>query len=246
MKPAKNAIRTLSLLALAAGLLALVGTSFAEDCCPCRTFTTNLMQGSCRGFSSTASNPFFILKPGFQATIEGTEDGVLVRLVITVLDETLTIQDIETRVVEERETEDGELVEVSRNYFATCKRNNSVFYFGEDTDIYENGVIVSHEGSWRAGVNGARAGVIMPGIILNGAKYFQEIAPEVALDQAETVRTTETVTTPAETFRNWLKTKETTPLEPDAVEYKFYARGIGLVQDDVLKLVSFSTMEDGE
>ena len=78
----------------------------------------------------------------------------------------------------ERETADGELVEISRNYFAICRPSNSVFYFGEDVNIYENGEVVSHEGAWLAGVNGAREGMIMPGTVLIGARYFQEIAPE--------------------------------------------------------------------
>lgn len=138
--------------------------------------------------------------------------------------------------MEERETVDGELVEVSKNYFAICNRDNSVFYFGEDVDIYENGEIVSHESAWQSGINGARAGIIMPGTILLGSRYFQEIAPEVAMDRAEIMSINKVVETPFGEFENCLKTKETTPLEPGLREFKFYAPGIGLVQDGVLKL----------
>jgi hypothetical protein len=147
------------------------------------------------------------------------------------------IEGIETRVVEERETEDGELVEVSRNYFAICNRTNSVIYFGEEVDIYEDGVIVGHEGEWLAGVDGARPGIIMPGTVLVGARYFQEVAPGVALDRAEIVSLTATVQTPAGRFTRCLRTRETTPLEPGEVEFKSYAPGIGLIQDEVLRLV---------
>jgi hypothetical protein len=204
-----------------------------------RRFTDSFMLDSC-SFSSTGRNPYFILEPGFEATFEGKEDGENVRNVITVLNETRVIDGIETRVVRERETHNGELVEISKNFFAICKRTNSVFYFGEITNIYENGMIVSHEGSWQQGVNGARGGLLMPGIILLGSRFQQEIAPEVALDRAEIVQMNLTLSTPAGIFENCIRTRETTPLEPDALEFKVYAPGIGLVQDDTLKIVSYS------
>jgi hypothetical protein len=199
-------------------------------------YTRGFMRGSCRGFSSTGRNPFFILEPGFRLILAGVEDGVVKRLVVTVLDDTRVVDGVETRVVEERETEDGEVVEVSRNYFAICNRTNSVFYFGEEVDIYEDGVIVSHEGEWLAGEDGARPGIIMPGTVLLGARYFQEIAPNVAMDRAEIVRLDAVVQTPAGKFIRCLRTRETTPLEPGEVEFKSYAPGIGLIQDGVLRL----------
>lgn len=195
--------------------------------------------GTC-SFSSTGKNPYFILEPGFQQVYEGKQGKVSVRLTITVLDKTIVINGIETRVIKEREVHNGELVEVSRNYFAMCKRNNSVFYFGEDTDLYQNGMIVSHEGSWRAGVNGAQGGLVMPGIILLGAKYQQEVAPPVAMDRAEIIANDLTVSTPAGIFQNVVQTRETTPLEPGNVEYKWYAAKVGLIQDETLKLVSYT------
>jgi hypothetical protein len=172
--------------------------------------------------------------------LEGEDDGEQVRLVITVLNETKVVDGVETRVVEERESQDGKLVEVSRNYFAICTRTNSVFYFGEDVDLYRNGRIVGHDGSWQAGVDDARPGIIMPGTVLLGARYYQEIAPEVALDRAEIESLTGTLRTPAGEFTNVLETEETTPLEPDAEEFKFYAPGIGLIKDGPLELVSFT------
>ncbi len=166
---------------------------------------------------------------------------------ITVSDATKLIDGVETRVVVERETIDGELFEVARNFFAICKQTNSVVYFGEDVDFYENGEIVNHDGSWRAGVDGARPGVLMPGTRLLGGRYFQEIAPEVALDQAEIVSLNETLQTPLALFENVLKTRETTPLEPDLVEFKFYAPGVGLIKDGPLRLVRafFADAADG-
>jgi hypothetical protein len=186
---------------------------------------------------TTGRNPWFILEPGYVLTLEDRDT----RLVITVLDETVRVDNVETRVVEERETAKGELVEISRNFFAISTRTNAVFYFGEDVDMYKGGKIVSHEGAWRSGVHGARFGLAMPGMPLLSAKYYQEIAPGVAMDRAEIVGLGETVKTPAGEFRNVLKVLETTPLEPGLREFKYYANGIGLIQDGDVKLTKYGS-----
>jgi hypothetical protein len=185
-------------------------------------------------FTSTGRNPYFILEPGYRLVLEGGKE----RLTITVLDETVTVDGVQTRVVEERETDDGKLVEVSRNFFALNKRTNGVFYFGEEVEIFKDGKVVRHEGEWRAGDADAKFGLIMPGDVLLRARYYQEIAPHAAMDRAEVVSLSDTVKTPAGEFKNCLKTEETSPLEPGTREYKYYVRGIGLVQDGSLKLVS--------
>jgi len=189
--------------------------------------------------SATGRNPYFILEPGYRLILEAGKE----RLVITALDETRTVAGVETRVVEERETRDSALVEVSRNYFAISKRTNSVFYFGEEVDIYKGGKVTSHEGAWLAGVKGAKFGLMMPGQILLKARYYQEIAPGVAMDRAEIMSLNEIVNTPAGQFKGCLKIEETTPLEPGNREYKYYASGIGLVQDGSLKLVKYGKAE---
>lgn len=190
-----------------------------------------------RRFSSTGKNRFFILEPGYRLVLENRAGKNTEKLVITVLEETKTIAGIETRIVEERETKNGKLVEISRNFFAICRETNSVFYFGEEVDIYKKGKVVKHEGAWQAGGK-ARAGVMMPGLILLGARYYQEMAPGVALDRAEIVSLNETLETPAGVFKNCLKVEETTPLER-AREYKLYAPGIGLVKDEDLLLTEY-------
>ena len=175
----------------------------------------------------TGRNPYFILEPGYFLVLrKGNEE-----LTITVLDETKKVDGVETRVVEERETKNGKLIEVSRNFFAISKRTNSVYYFGEEVDIYEDGKVVSHDGAWLSGVKGARFGLMMAGTPLVGGRYYNEIAPEVAMDRSEIVSMKETVETIAGTFKNSLKIEETTPLEPGNKEFKYYARGIGLVND---------------
>lgn len=183
----------------------------------------------------TGRNPYFILEAGYTLVLaDGKEE-----LTITVLDEIKKVDGVETRIVEERETKDGKLVEISRNYFAISKRTNSVYYFGEEVDIYKNDKIVSHEGAWLSGVNGAKFGLMMPGLPLLKAKFFQEIAPAVAMDRAEIVSMTETLKTPAGEYKNCLKIEETTPLEAGVKEYKYYAPGIGIVQDGSLKLIRY-------
>ncbi len=208
-------------------------------------FTDTFMLDRCT-FATSGRNPFFPLIPGSQRLLQGTDDGELVQVLITTLEETLRVDGVRTRVVEEREWIDGELVEVSRNYFAHCVENGSVFYFGEDVDIYEDGEIVSHEGAWRAGRRGARAGCIMPGLALHGSRYFQEVAPGVALDRAEHISLDEVVHAPAGTFTDCLFVEETTPLEPGSVSEKYYAPGIGLVQDGPVKLLELDFDDDGD
>jgi hypothetical protein len=199
-------------------------------------FTRNFRLQDCE-FQTTGDNPFFPLQPGLTTYLQGEDDSERIRLRIRVLHQTTVVGGVRTRVVEEREHVDGELVEISRNFFAHCPQHGSVFYFGEEVDIYEDGKIVSHEGAWRHGENGARAGVIMPGLPLIGARYFQEIAPGVALDRAEILDVGATVATPLREFKNALLTRETTPLDPEDLTEKAYARGIGLVVDAGARLV---------
>jgi hypothetical protein len=227
-----NSRRTIALLILI--------TAIAAPSLFARSFTSSFADLTQCKFSSTGNNPYFPLIPGSKSVFEGKEGRENVKLIITVTNKTKVIGGIETRLVKEHETHNGELVEISFNYFATCKKDNSVFYFGEHTNEYENGVIVSHEGSWQHGENGAQAGLIMPGIVLVGARFQQEVAPDVAMDRAEILTTTGSVSTPAGIFDNAVRTREDTPLEKNSAEFKWYAPNIGLVQDDTLKLTSYS------
>jgi hypothetical protein len=199
-------------------------------------FTTDFRLEGCT-FSTVGSNEYFILEPGYQLLLEGEEKDAFVELAITVLNETFMVGPVETRVVQEVEWEDGELVEVSRNYFAICNETNSVFYFGEHVDIYEDGEIVSHEGAWLAFSDGAEPGLMMPGIVLLGARYLQEIAPDVAMDRAEIVEMDATMETPAGVFQDCLVTFETTALERNAKDFKVYAPGVGLIKDGAAEVV---------
>jgi len=192
-----------------------------------------------RSLVPTGRNQYFILEPGFQLVLEEENE----KLTITVLDETRKVNGIVTRVVEEREWENGNLIEVSRNFFAIDEKTKDVFYFGEEVDMYKGGKVINHSGAWLAGKNGARAGLIMSGQPKVGMKYYQEIAPEVAMDRAEIISVDDTLETPAGSFSKCLKTKEGTPLEPSEKEFKIYAPEIGLIQDESLLLTKYGFIE---
>jgi hypothetical protein len=151
-----------------------------------------------------------------------------------VTNQTETIAGVQARVVHARSWEDGVLIEDTRDFYAQDKSGN-VWYMGEDTQAFERddeGNIINTDttGSWRAGVDGAKPGFAMPADRTIGFNYFQENAPNNgALDQATTVATDESVSTPAGDFSNVLKTQEETELEPGVLEFKYYASGVGLV-----------------
>jgi hypothetical protein len=204
-------------------------------------FTEDFRLRDCR-FKSEGTNPYFILRPGYRLILEGEEDGLKERLIITVLDQTKNISlpgfgTVRTRVVEEQHFADGKLVEIPKNFFAICDKTNDVYYFGETTDIFNPDGTVTHEGEWLAGVNGAKPGIVMPGMFLLGARYFQEQAPGVAMDRAEHVEMGLTVETEAGTFQERVFIVEASPLEPGATSEKTYCSGIGLVIDAPVELV---------
>ncbi|MBI4178398.1 hypothetical protein HY522_03110 [bacterium] len=197
-------------------------------------------------FVAHGRNRYFILEPGHQLYLKGKDDGEDADLTLTVLTETRKVGGIETRIVEERETKNGQIIEVSRNFFALDRKTNDVYYFGEEVDMYEDGKVSGHGGAWLAGIDGARYGLLMPGAPKVGYKHYQEIAPEVAMDRAEIVSVSETFKTPAGTFKDCLKVAETSPLEPGHPEHKFYAPGIGLIRDGGLKLVRHGPVKEEE
>ena len=165
---------------------------------------------------------------------------IMARTEITVTDRTRQVQlrddgvtrTITTRVVQEFETVDGELEEISRNFFAICQPSRDVYYFGEAVDVYEGDKVVSHEGAWMAGEAGCRHGLMVPAVPLVGARYHQEIAPGIAMDRAEILGTAAVVETPAGTFKDVLHLEETNPEEPGHTEHKYFAPGVGLVKEE--------------
>jgi hypothetical protein len=187
-----------------------------------------------RQLSDQGEARYFILTPGFQSVLESRN----ARLVITVLEETKLINGITTRVVEEREEKNGNLYEVSRNFYAIDPQTGDAFYFGEEVDFYEDNVIIGHKGEWLAFESKNKPGLIMPGEPVVGMKYYQELAPGAAMDRAEIIDVSATFTSPAGEFKDCLITKESSAIEP-VTEQKTYCPGIGLVQDQSLLLIRY-------
>lgn len=244
-------LRTLAVAALFVATILVTftgsrGIAVGQDDEP--QFTTEFRFEDCK-FKSQGANPYFILKPGYRLVLKGEEDGNTVRLMITVLHETerIVMPDlgvVRTRIVEERQSVNGKLVEVSRNFYAICEPTNDVVYFGEQVDIFNADGTITHEGAWRAGVNGAVPGIIMPGTFLLGSRYFQEQAPDVAMDRAEHVQAGLALNTEAGEFSKCVRIRGTTPLEPGAEDEKIYCPGVGMVVDGVLELVKFGFDRD--
>ena len=185
-----------------------------------------------RTLSDTGEGAYFVLRPGFRTVLSDGES----QLTITVLNQTREVGGTLTRVVEERLETNGVPDEIAMNYFAIDVATGDAFYFGEDVDEFKDGVLTGHPGSWLA-TDGNRPGLIMPGNPVVGMRFFQEVAPEVAMDRAEVLSTSETCRTPAGDFPCIL-TRETSAIEPGA-EPKYFAPGIGLVRDGELRLISY-------
>ena len=202
-------------------------------------------------FSPISDNPYFPLYPGLRLVLRGEEDGEISEVIWEVLNQTRTFTldfevgsdgvTFETAIVRETESVDGELVEISHNYFAQCVETGTVFYFGEDVDDYENGAVAGHSGAWLAGVDGNAPGVIMPGVFVVGDSYFQEFAPGTAEDIGFNLGADLMATTAAGQFESVIEIEEADPLELDSdPSVKQYAPGIGLIFDDGIELVEFN------
>lgn len=219
-----------------------VGCGDDEESCT-HTFVETLDIGVCDPtagpFSTTIDNELFPMAVGTVWVLEGEDDGETARVEVTVTDETESVAGVTTRVLVERESENGELVEISRNFFAQAP-DGTVCYFGEDVDIYENDAVVSHDGAWRAGENGARPGIQMPASPSVGQAYRQEVAEGIARDEGTIAAAGEPITTPAGTYSDTLRVEETSALDACDHSTKVYARGIGMVFDSGISLVSYT------
>jgi hypothetical protein len=190
---------------------------------------------------TAGANPYFILEPGHRLHFV---DGAT-RMTMTVLAETKMVDGVETRVVEDREEKNGKPLEITRDYYAIDKLTGDVYYFGEDVDVYKGGRIVSHEGAWLSGVDGAKFGLMIPGQPVAGDRFFQEQAPkQKAMDRSELVSTGAKIATPAGVFENCLHVKDSSAVERGST-HKWYAPGVGLVKDGGLALVKIEKAGGG-
>jgi hypothetical protein len=180
-------------------------------------------------FVDRIDNPNWPMAVGSRWVYRETDgDGGEQRVEVTVTDRTRTILGIDATVVRDVVSEDGAVVEDTFDWYAQDKDGN-VWYLGEDTKEYENGKVVSTEGSWEAGVDGAQAGIIIPGEPAVGQAYRQEYYEGEAEDNGEILSLDATAKVPYGSFYGVLKTKDTNALEPGVLEHKYYAKDVGLV-----------------
>jgi hypothetical protein len=178
------------------------------------------------GFTSAVTNPWFPLTPGTTYLYEGIKDGKHSRDVFTVTHRTTTIQGAPCVVVDDRLYLAGRLAERTSDYYSQDRAGN-VWYFGEDTaELDANGHVKTREGTWRAGVHGARAGVLIPGHPHLGQTGLQEYYKGHAEDHYRVIGLL---------GKNALLTEETTPLEPGVVDHKLYVRGTGTALERTVK-----------
>ena len=185
-------------------------------------------------FSTTVDKRFFPVQPGQTRAYEGEEkDGgktTNTRVEETVLDETDTIAGVKVRIVEVKEFEDGELTEITKDYYAQHK-DGAVYYFGERVDEYRDGKVVGHGGQWLAGEGQNQPGVFMPAEPNIGEEFEQEKAPGIAEDRSKVIAVDQTVETPAETDAGCIKTEDYSPIDK-VTESKFYCPDVGLVREE--------------
>ena len=179
-------------------------------------------------FVTQIDNQYLPYTPGAIFIYDGESEDGKERIEVEVTHDTKEIMGVVCIVVRDRVWLDGELIEDTFDWLAQDKDGN-VWYFGEDSMEYEGGKIVSTEGSWEAGIDGAKPGILMKANPQIGDAYRQEYYEDEAEDMAEVLSLNASVSVAYGSFENCLKTQEWTPLEPDVVENKYYAPGVGVI-----------------
>jgi hypothetical protein len=239
MGAASARVRALALLALAAGSIAILAagcgsddeSADAESGAGTTSFpqTTEPVDLDPADFTTEITNPYWPMKVGSTWRLRVIEGKTVQDQVIAVTERTKMIANgVEARVVRDVVREDGELVEVTDDWFAQDSAGN-VWYFGEETAEYENGKVKTTHGSFEAGVDGADAGIAMPAEPRAGQAYRQEYYAGKAEDRTKVLSTDEQAEVPFGHFDDAILTEDYSPIEPDFLEYKLYARGVGPV-----------------
>jgi hypothetical protein len=197
-------------------------------------------------FSTTIDNPYYPLPVGAVWTYQGTSEDGAIEDELTVTGDTVTIMGVDCLAVQDVVSVDGEVTENTVDYYAQDSDGN-VWYFGEDSSTVENGKVTGTEGSWRAGVDGAFPGLIMPASPQESLQYRQEYLAGEAEDMAMVIDTDASSSVQFGSFDHVLVTAEWTPLEPNSAEEKAYAPGVGVVSSkdtaggtETLELVSYT------
>ena len=176
-------------------------------------------------------NPYLPFVPGARWVYEGTSSEGQEQIEVTVLDERRRVMGIDAVVVRDTVSVDGELIEDTRDWY-TQDADGNVWYLGEETAEYEDGEVVTTEGSWEAGVDGALPGVVMWAEPRVGQAYRQEYYEGEAEDLAEVVDVGLSLTVSGRSYTDAVRIREWNPLEPDVVEEKTYAPGVGTVLEE--------------
>lgn len=186
-------------------------------------------------FAPHVANPWFPLRPGTALAYRGRKDGEPSREHLRVLHGTKTILGVRCTVVSDKLYLRGRLEERTEDWYAQDRTGN-VWYLGEATaELRPNGSVKTREGSWQAGVDGARAGIFMPAHPHRGQTGVQEMLKGEAEDHFRVLGLSASVHTPAVSSRHALLTREWTPLEPGVVDHKLYVKGIGTVREETVK-----------
>jgi hypothetical protein len=239
---APGRIKGLATAALAAGIIAVLaggcgsddddgnGNGETEAASPALPQGSEPVSLDPAEFPTEITNPYWPMKPGSSWVYRETDKGEVLRVEVTVTDQTKLIANgIEARVVHDVVSQDGEPVEVTDDWYAQDSDGN-VWYLGEDTAEYENGKVVSREGSFEAGVDGAQPGIAVPADPEVGLAYRQEYYAGQAEDKAKVLALDAQASVPFGSFEGALRTEDTNPLsDPPQVEHKFYARDVGPV-----------------
>jgi hypothetical protein len=178
--------------------------------------------------STQITNKYFPLKQGMTDVYDGTRDGVAHHTEKVVTNETKVILGVTCIVIRDTVTANGGLVEQTVDWYAQAA-NGDVWYFGEDTKEFTNGVVSSTHGSWEAGVDNAQPGIVMEANPKVGDSYHQEFRPGEAEDMAKVLQLDATKQVPGGSFTNVIVTEDTDPLNPDKTDEKSYASGVGLI-----------------
>jgi hypothetical protein len=181
-------------------------------------------------FTTDIDNPYWPMEPGTRWTYrEIDEEGTELEVIVTVTTVTKEVANgITARVVRDTVYEDGELIEDTLDWYAQDAEGN-IWYLGEDTVEFEDGELTTIAGAWEAGVDGALAGVIMPANPAVGMTYRQEYYEGEAEDNGEILSLGESVDVPAGQYEGCVQTADTSGIEPDVLEHKYYAEGVGPV-----------------
>ena len=240
-------VRTVVAMATAATAVAALLTTSAAA--PSSTSRARPVNPDPKLFKNPQDNPYYPLTPGLVTRLRGTDDDEQFKQTVRITAKTRLVAGVETTVVRDVvHRADGSLAEATDDWYAADSDGN-VWYFGEDTATYdEHGNLEDREGSWEAGVDGAVAGIIMPADPRPSTADYMEFAKGEAEDQAWVVQRLPFVVTPGGRQDHIVRTLEWSRLEPEVVSMKFYARGLGIVEekdiaagDEHFWLVSFNS-----